>query len=66
MKLNFLQGSLQIEQFRKYTKTKSVYSTDMSLMKFLYLATKSELTLTGPGNLYYQNYLLCLMAEFSL
>ena len=28
-------------QFRKYTKTKSVYPTDMSLMKCLYLATKN-------------------------
>src|SRR5699024_5497740 len=28
-------------QFRKYTKTKSVYPTDMSLMKCLYLSTKN-------------------------
>ncbi len=28
-------------QFRKYTKTKSVYPTDMSLMKCLYLETKN-------------------------
>ena len=28
-------------QFRKYTKTKSVYHSDISLMKYLYLATKN-------------------------
>ena len=28
-------------QYRKYTKTKSVYPTDMALMKCLYLATKN-------------------------
>ena len=28
-------------QFRKYTKTKSVFPTDMSLLKCLYLATKN-------------------------
>ena len=28
-------------QFKKYTKTKSVFPTDMSLLKCLYLATKN-------------------------
>ena len=28
-------------QFRKYTKTKSVFPTDMSLLKCLYLSTKN-------------------------
>ena len=28
-------------QFRKYTKTKSVFPTDMSLLKYLYLSTKN-------------------------
>ena len=28
-------------QFRKYTKTKSVFSTDMSLLKCLYLSVKN-------------------------
>jgi transposase-like protein len=28
-------------QYRKYTKTKSVFPTDMSLLKCLYLSTKN-------------------------
>ena len=56
-------------QFRKFTKTKSVFPTDMSLLKCLYLATKN-ISKNGIkhieiGDLYYQNYLLCLMEEFS-
>ena len=55
-------------QFRKYTKTKSVFPTDMSLMKCLYLSTKNieknGLNHIETGVQYYQNYLLCLMAEY--
>ena len=40
-------------QFRKYTKTKSVYPTDMSLMKCLYLATKN---ITKKWTLPYRNW----------
>ena len=40
-------------QFRKYTKTKSVFSTDMSLLKCLYLSTKN---ITRKWTAPYQNW----------
>ena len=40
-------------QFRKYTKTKSVYPTDMALMKCLYLATKN---ITKKWTMQYRNW----------
>ena len=40
-------------QFRKYTKTKSVFSTDMSLLKCLYLSTKN---ITKKWTAPYQNW----------
>ena len=40
-------------QFRKYTKTKSVYPTDMALMKCLYLATKN---ITKKWTMPYRNW----------
>ena len=36
-------------QFRKYTKTKSVFPTDMSLLKCLYLSTKKYIKKMGPS-----------------
>ena len=39
-RINILFESLN-RQFRKYTKTKSVFPTDMSLLKYLYLSTKN-------------------------
>ena len=46
-------------QFRKYTKTKSVFSTDMSLLKCLYyqqkILLKNGLHLIKIGGQYYQN-----------
>lgn len=55
-------------QFRKYTKTKSVFPTDMSLLKCLYLSVKNidkkwDQAYRNWG-LYYQNYLLCLIIEY--
>lgn len=56
-------------QFRKFTKTKSVFPTDMALLKCLYLATKNISKKWDQAyrnwDLYYLNYLLCLMEEFS-
>ena len=56
-------------QFRKFTKTKSVFPTDMSLLKCLYLATKNIAKKWDQAyrnwDLYYLSYLLCLMGEFS-
>ena len=40
-------------QFRKFTKTKSVFPTDMSLLKCLYLATKN---ITKKWNQSYRNW----------
>lgn len=40
-------------QFRKYTKTKSVFPTDMSLLKCLYLSTKN---ITRKWTASYQNW----------
>lgn len=40
-------------QFRKYTKTKSVFPTDMSLLKCLYLSTKN---ITRKWTAPYQNW----------
>ena len=40
-------------QFRKYTKTKSVFPTDMSLLKCLYLSTKN---ITKKWTTPYQNW----------
>ena len=56
-------------QFRKFPKTKSVFPTDMSLLKCLYLVTKNISKKWDQyieiGDLHCQNYLLCLMIEFS-
>jgi len=47
-------------QFRKYTKIKFVFPTDMTLLKYLYLSTKNitknGLLLIKIGVKYYQNY----------
>lgn len=40
-------------QFRKYTKTKSVFPTDMFLLKCLYLSTKN---ITKKWTVPYQNW----------
>ena len=57
-------------QFRKYTKTKSVFPTDMSLLKCLYLSTKNisknGINLIEIGVQFYQNYPLCLMVDLVL
>ena len=49
-------------QFRKYTKTKSVYPTDMALMKCLYLATKN---ITKKWTMPYRNWGL-ILSELSI
>ena len=54
-------------QFRKCAKTKSIFHTNLSLLKCLSIKiiSKNRPYHIKIGGLYFQNYLLCLMIEFS-